>query len=104
MARYLAVGAVQAEGRALPFDDPGGVPPTAPEGMCRVAVVHNGIWQVALDVTHPDALGRLLRRRCEGVWRGLRLFAIQADRAGQIEDARRVLMDGRPVQDPGRRL
>lgn len=104
MPRYLSVGAVRAEGRALPCIAPGQTAPAAPEGMCLVAVVHNGSWQVALDVTHPPALARVQRLRRDGVWHAMSLFALDAARAGQIEDARRVLLDGRPVQDPGRRL
>jgi hypothetical protein len=32
----------------------------------------------------------------------MELFFIDEQRAAQIEDGRRVLMSGQPVQDPGR--
>ena len=109
MARYLAVGAVRAEGRPLPrraADRQNGAPPPAPpeipKGRRLVAVVHNGAWQLALDVTAPSVYQRLHRRYREGVWTAMELFLIDEIRATEIEDGRRVLMNGEPVKDPGR--
>lgn len=108
MARYLAVTAVQQQGRKIPHPDPGGSdddrsnPPAVPDGSCLVAVVNNGEWQAALDVTFPTFYERVHRRFREGVWKQLDLYLIDAERAAEIEDGRRVLMNGQPVQDPGR--
>src|SRR6266404_1034153 len=110
MARYLAVVAVQAEGRRLvlqgavdkPAHDVPPDPPRIPDGNRLVAVVNNGEWQSALDVTFPTFYHSVYRRYREGTWKAMELFFIDEQRAAQIEDGRRVLMSGQPVQDPGR--
>lgn len=110
MARYLAVVAVQTEGRKAvppgagdkPEHDVPSDPPRIPEGKRLVAVVNNGEWQSALDVTFPTAYHSVYRRYRAGTWKVMELFLIDEQRAAQIEDGRRVLMDGQPVQDPGR--
>lgn len=111
MPRYLAVTSVQQEGRpidigndasvqdAAPFDQP-----AVPSGTRLVAVVNNGEWQAAIDVTHPDFYARLRRRCDEGVWQAMSLYLVDEERAAQIEDGRRVLMNGKAVPDPGRVL
>ena len=109
MARHLAVLAVQAEGQKLShpaIDRAGGDglpdPPKIPAGSRLVAVVNNGEWQSALDVTHPSVYQKVYRRHQEGTWNRMDLYLIDERRANQIEDGRRVMMNGQPVQDPGR--
>lgn len=110
MARYLAVVPVQTEGRRVPLaagtvppsEESDDFPPEIPPGTRLVAVVNNGEWQTAMDVTHRDAFERLLRRCRNGVWREMQLYLLDEERAAQIEDGRRVLMNGEPVKDPGR--
>jgi hypothetical protein len=110
MPRYLAVAAVQQHGAqvgAWSAQPEGASPPEAPEvptGSCLIAIVNNGEWQSAVDVTHPEFYARL-RRRCEqGVWRGLSLFLVDQERSVAMEDGRRALMNGTPIRDPGRAL
>jgi hypothetical protein len=55
-----------------------------------------------LDVTFPTSYHSVYRRYREGTWKAMELFFIDEQRAAQIEDGRRVLMSGQPVQDPGR--
>ena len=109
MARYFAVVAVQTEGRRIAhaavdeanqdlFLDP----PQIPEGSRLVAVVNNGEWQSALDVSFPTVYQRVRRRYQEGTWKAMDLFLIDEQRATEIEDGRRVLMNGQPVQGPRR--
>jgi hypothetical protein len=101
MSRCLAVRAVQDEGKVMS----GAVTPDHPEvppGQVLVAVVDNGTWQQARDVSHRTAYDALYRRVAEGVWRRMSLYLIDAQRAAEIEDGRRTLMDGRPVPDPAR--
>jgi hypothetical protein len=109
MARQFSVLAVQAEGRKLPppaIDTADGHrrpdSPLIPEGSRLVAVVNNGEWQSALDVTYPSVYQKIYRRYQEGVWSTMDLYLIDEHRADQIEDGRRVMMNGQPVQDPGR--
>jgi hypothetical protein len=108
MARYLAVTAVQQQGRKISHPDAGrsddgrSDPPTVPDGRRLVAVVNNGEWQAAIDVTFPTFYERVHRRFREGVWKELDLYLIDAERVAEIEDGRRVLMNGQPVQDPGK--
>src|SRR6185312_633132 len=98
MARYLAVVAVQTEGRSLPLDDAAGCSrPPVPGGDRLVAVVNNGEWQSALDVTHSATYERLWRRWRDGIWKEMQLYLVDAKRASEIEDGRRVLMNGQPV-------
>jgi hypothetical protein len=110
MPRYLAVAAVRREGApvgAWSASAGGAAPPdhpAVPSGSCLVAVVDNGSWQSALDVTYPDYYARLRRRCEEGLWRAMSLFLIDEERAAHLEDGRRALMDGTPVRDPGRAL
>lgn len=103
MGRYFAVMAVQDEGQELTGPAPASRP-AVPAGARLVAIVDNGEWQVARDVTDPDAYRTLYRRHDEGLWKRMRLFLIDDARAAALEDGRRVLMDGRPISDPGRRL
>jgi hypothetical protein len=103
MARYLAVGAVRREGQRLAPLAPGDAPPPVAPGLCLVAIVNNGEWQSAIDVTFPAFYERVLRRFREGVWKAMELYALDAERAAALEDGRRVLMNGQPVLDPGRR-
>jgi hypothetical protein len=72
--------------------------------MRLVAVVNNGEWQSAMDVTHQEFYARLRRRCDEGVWHAMSLYLLDEERAAQIEDGRRVLMDGTPIRDPHRVL
>ena len=109
MARHFAVLTVQAEGQkftppAIDRADGDGllVPPKVPAGSRLVAVVNNGEWQSALDVTHPSVYQKVYRRHQEGIWNKMDLYLIDERRADQIEDGRRVMMNGQPVQDPGR--
>jgi hypothetical protein len=101
MPLYLAVGAVLAEGEPVPVPSDVSKLPMSP-GRRLVAVVHNGEWQSALDVSHPASYERLRQRVTEGVWHGLRLYSLSAERALELADGRRVTMDGLPVPDPGR--
>jgi len=109
MARYLAVTAVQKEGQRVARYGPGDAanagaeqPPVA-AGQRLIAVVNNGAWQSAIDVTFPAFYERILRRYRDGTWHALELYCLDEERAGELEDGRRVLMNGQPVQDPGRR-
>ena len=103
MARYLAVPAVRELGRCIGIGRPdAGDAPAVPRGERLVAVVNNGEWQSALDVTFPTSYHSVYRRYREGTWKAMELFFIDEHRAAQIEDGRRVLMSGQPVQDPGR--
>lgn len=109
MPRYLAVTAVQKEGERVARYGPGDAatiaaePPPVAAGKRLVAVVNNGAWQSAIDVTFPAFYERILRRYREGTWQAMELYCLDEERADEIEDGRRVLMNGQPVQDPGRR-
>jgi hypothetical protein len=109
MARHLAVLAVQAEGQKLSHavvdtaDRATQLPaPPVPRGNRLVAVVNNGEWQSAVDVTYPAAYQNIVRRYQEGIWKAMDLYLVDEHRAEQIEDGRRVTMSGQPVKDPGR--
>jgi hypothetical protein len=99
MALYLAVAAVQAEGDPVdvaPDREAVGVSP----GRRLIAVVNNGAWQSAIDVSHPDTYRRLQKRLGEGVWRELHLYSLDEDRALALVDGRRATMLGQPVPPP----
>src|ERR1700750_3389709 len=69
MPRYLAVAPARAEGIpvTLGADEAATAQPFhVPSGQRLVAVVNNGSWQVALDVTFPENLKRIMRRRSDG--------------------------------------
>lgn len=105
MARHLHVVAVQSEGRKLACwtaSDRGSAiaAPDIPAGSCLVAVVNNGEWQSAIDVTHPSFFDRVCSRYMDGIWHEIALYLIDEDRAARIEDGRRILMNGLPVRDP----
>jgi hypothetical protein len=101
MPLYLTVGAVLAEGEPVPVPTDVSKLPMSP-GRRLVAVVHNGEWQSALDVSHPASYDKLRQRIAEGVWHGLRLYSVAAERVLELADGRRVTMEGLPVPDPGR--
>ncbi len=86
----------EADGTQVP------APPRVPDGSRLVAVVNNGEWQSAVDVTYPSVYQKVSRRYQEGIWKAMELYLIDERRAVQIEDARRVTMSGQPVKDPGR--
>lgn len=106
MARHFSVPAVQAEGQKILTGGMDGThlpaQPSVPEGSRLVAVVNNGEWQSAVDVTYPDIYRKVGRRYQDGTWKAMDLYLIDERRAVQIEDARRVTMNGQPVKDPGR--
>jgi hypothetical protein len=110
MARHFAVLPVQAEGQKLSnavIDTADGgtnlpASPPIPKGSRLVAVVNNGEWQSAVDVTYPAVYQRIVRRFQEGIWKAMDLYLVDEHRADQIEDGRRVTMSGQPVKDPGR--
>lgn len=105
MARHFHVVSVQNEGRRLSSwssGDGASVPADAPEipqGFRLIAVVNNGEWQSAIDVSHPSYFERIRHRCAERVWTEMALYLIDEDRAAQIEDGRRILMNGMPVRD-----
>jgi hypothetical protein len=105
MARHLHVVSVQNEGRRLSRWSAGdgasapADPPEIPEGFRLIAVVNNGDWQSAIDVTHPSYFARIRRRCAERVWTEMALYLVDEERAGQIEDGRRIQMNGMPVRD-----
>jgi hypothetical protein len=103
MPRYLTVAPVLAEGIPVPLGagDAETVPPRP--GQRLVAVVNNGSWQTALDVTFPANLAQIKRRCDDGVWRDLALYLIPEDRAAELGDGRRATMAGEPVHEPVRR-
>ncbi len=109
MARYLAVVAVQTEGQRIARFGAGDAPDSATErppvaaGKRLIAVVNNGTWQSAIDVTFPASYDRILCRYREGTWKAVDLYCLDEERASELEDGRRVLMNGQPVQDPGRK-
>jgi hypothetical protein len=106
MPRYLAAAPAQAEGIpvTLGAGESATVPPfSVPPGQRLVAVVNNGSWQVALDVTFPDNLERIMRRCRDGVWQELALYLMPEERVAEISDGRRSTMEGEPVQEPVRR-
>jgi hypothetical protein len=105
MPRYLAVAPVRAEG--IPVTLGAGDSGTAlslgvPSGQRLIAVVNNGSWQTALDVTFPQNLERIMRRCRDGVWSELVLYLLPEERAVEIADGRRATMAGEPVHDPMR--
>ena len=101
MPLYLAVAAVQAEGEPVPVPPEPNAPPV-PAGRRLVAVVNNGTWQSAQDVSHPETYRRLHRRVDEGVWRDLQLYSVDAERVSAMADGRRATMAGQPIPDPAR--
>jgi hypothetical protein len=101
MPLYLSVPGVQAEGTPMPVP-PDTIDPSVPPGQRMIAVVNNGEWQSALDVSHPDTYHRLRKRVAEGVWSDLRLYSLDEQRALALADGRRTTMQGQPVPDPGR--
>jgi hypothetical protein len=106
MPRYLAVAAAQAEGIPVTLDADNtatGQPFRVPSGQRLIAVVNNGSWQVALDVTFPENLERIMCRCRDGVWRELALYLLPEERAAEISDGRRATMAGDPVEEPARR-
>jgi hypothetical protein len=106
MPRYLAVAPARAEGIPvmLGADEAATAQPFhVPSGQRLVAVVNNGSWQVALDVTFPENLERIMRRRSDGVWQELELYLLPEERVAEISDGRRSTMAGEPVQEPVRR-
>jgi hypothetical protein len=105
MPRYLAVAPVQAEGIpvALGAGDAGTTQLFRVQpGQRLVAVVNNGSWQTALDVTFPENLERLMCRCRDGIWRELKLYLLPEERANEIGDGRRATMAGEPVHEPVR--
>jgi hypothetical protein len=106
MPRYLAVAPTLAEGIpvTLGADETATAQPFhVPSGQRLVAVVNNASWQVALDVTFPENLKRIMRRHSDGVWQELELYLLPEERAAEISDGRRSTMAGEPVQEPVRR-
>jgi hypothetical protein len=106
MPRYLTAAPVQAEGIpvALGADEVATAQPVhVPPGQRLVAVVNNGSWQVALDVTFPENLKRIMRSRNDGVWQELALYLLPEERTEEISDGRRSTLAGEPVQEPVRR-
>jgi hypothetical protein len=106
MPRYLAVAPVQAEGIPVTLgagDARTAQPLRTPPGQRLIAVVNNGSWQAALDVTFPENLERIMRRCRDGVWQELALYLLPEERAAEIGDGRRTTMSGEPVQEPVRR-
>lgn len=107
MARHLHVVTVQNEGRKLAAwtaaDRANALPssPDVPTGSCLIAVVNNGEWQSAIDVTHPSFFERIRGRYMDGTWHEMALYLLDEDRAARIEDGRRILMNGLPVRDSG---
>src|SRR5258706_13865511 len=99
MARHFAVLAVQAEGQKLshpPIDraDGDGLadPPKIPAGSRLVAVVNNGEWQSALDVTYPSVYQKVYRRYQERSWNTMEIFLIDERPGHQIEGGRPGMM------------
>jgi hypothetical protein len=106
MARYLAVVPLQTEGKPVSLDASvtgSDDQPSVPPGMRLAAVVNNGEWQSALDVTFPSVYQNLRDRCRAGIWKEMQLYLIGEERSYEIEDARRVLMNGQPVKEPRRR-
>jgi hypothetical protein len=103
MPRYLAVAPVRAEGVPVKLGAGTAHLLAAPPGKRLIAVVNNGSWQAALDVTFAESLERIMRRCSDGVWRDLALYLLPEERAAELGDGRRATMTGEPVQEPVRR-
>jgi hypothetical protein len=106
MPRYLTVAIVQAEGVLVPLreHDEAIQAHRVPSGQRLVAVVNNGSWQAALDVSFPENLERILRRCRDGIWQDLALYLLPEKRVAEIGDGRRATMSGEPVREPERQF
>ncbi len=75
-------------------------------GERLVAIIDNGEYQLAEDVTAPEALKRLHSDVARKVWTNISLYVVEKDdmEKGNLTGGCRFNMDDTPVRDPGKWL
>lgn len=88
MGTYHGVNAVKANGNKLQI--PRGTKPDCPDGCYLVAIVNNGVWAIAPDVTDPQEFKQFYDSYSQGNWLSFDVYSVKNEI--QCPDEGRVMV------------
>lgn len=89
MAKYLGVRAVEAKGQKIQ-GHLSEKQPIVPNGKRLIAILQNGVWKIAPDVTHPAEYAELYKSYSQGNFLGGELYLLDENLLAQCPDEGRV--------------
>jgi len=91
MGTYLGVNAVIKHGEQIHTYDK---QPQIPSGKFLVAIICNGIWSIAPEVTHESEYDEFHRAYCAGLWLSFKVYAVNESDRDICPDEGRVPCGG----------
>ena len=91
MGTYLGVNAVKEHGEQINADDK---QPRIPPGKFLVAIICNGIWSIAPEVTPESEYDEFHRDYCAGHWLSFKVYAVNESDRDNCPDEGRVPCGG----------
>jgi len=95
MGTYLGVNAViKHAGNYGPINHPNEKQPDIPDGRFLVAVVCNGVWSIAPEVTDKREYDEFYNSYCQGNWLSFKVYAVKEEDRDKCPDEGRVPCGG----------
>ena len=85
MGTYLGVTAVQRNGQPVQLYT-GSTQPTVPQGKRLIAIMDNGVWKIAPDVTRPSEYAEFHRNYSQGNWLAMKLYLLDESKVAECPD------------------
>jgi len=88
MGSYLGVKAVEAKGKIVYAMN--GAQPNIPNGNRLIAVLSNGLWKIAPDVTDPSEFKSFYGYYSQGYYLSMELYLLPESQVAECPDEGRV--------------
>ncbi len=90
MGTYLGVRAVEHLGRPTNLSYNSNNQPLIPSGKRLIAVMNNGLYKIAPDVTRPSEYKEFYDCYAKGIWIAMHLYLLEENEVTKCPDEGRV--------------